>query len=636
MTCGHCGEENKATAKFCAECGHPLTRTCPTCATSVRPDQRFCDECGTPLTDDDAWTASVPGRTSAAAPAPAKAAATPVAERRVCSVLFCDLVGFTPLSEFRDPEEVRELLSRYFDVARMVIGRYGGVVEKFIGDAVMAVWGTPVATEEDAERAVRAGLELLDAISELGRKAGVEGLAARAGVVTGSVAVTVGATGEGMVAGDAVNTAARVQAAAKPEAVLVDDGTWRRSRAAIDFSAVGEHTLKGKTEPVPLWQAIRVLSGVAGAQRIDGLEAPFVGRDPELRMVKDSFHACADRRSPRLVSVTGVAGAGKSRLGWEFEKYIDGLADVVRWHRGRCLSYGEGVAFWALAEMIRQRLQIAEEDSSAIAAQKLLAGLEQLLTDPGERAYVTARVGQLLGVDVGSHPVLPREELFAGWRLFFERLALQGPVVLLVEDLQYADPGLLDFLEHLLDWARDVPIFVLTLARPELQDRRAGWGTGRRNSTTLTLEGLDEAAMDKLLDGLVPGMPVPAKAAVAVRAQGIPLYAVETVRMLIDLDVVQPIDGVYRLVGDLGELGVPATLQSLLAARLDALEPDARRLVADAAVLGGSFPAEALVAVSDQPEPRVRDLLAELVRREVLGVRADSLSLSAASTRSCR
>ncbi len=222
--------------------------------------------------------------------------------------------------------------------------------------------------------------------------------------------------------------------------------------------------------------------------------------------------------------------------------------------------------------------------------------------------------------------MLPREELFAGWRLFFERLALQGPVVLLVEDLQYADPGLLDFLEHLLDWARDVPIFVLTLARPELQDRRAGWGTGRRNSTTLTLEGLDEAAMDKLLDGLVPGMPVPAKAAVAVRAQGIPLYAVETVRMLIDLDVVQPIDGVYRLVGDLGELGVPATLQSLLAARLDALEPDARRLVADAAVLGGSFPAEALVAVSDQPEPRVRDLLAELVRREVLGVRADALS----------
>jgi tetratricopeptide (TPR) repeat protein len=277
--------------------------------------------------------------------------------------------------------------------------------------------------------------------------------------------------------------------------------------------------------------------------------------------------------------------------------------------------------------MIRQRLQIAEEDAAPVAAGKLVAGLEPLLTDPGERAYVAARVAQLLGVDVGgSRPVLPREELFAGWRLFFERLARQGPVVLLVEDLQYADPGLLDFLEHLLDWARDVPIFVLTLARPELQDRRAGWGSGRRNSTTLTLEAMDGAAMDALLDGLVPGIPVAAKTAIAARAQGIPLYAVEMVRMLIDLDVVQPIDGVYRLIGDVGELGVPATLQSLLAARLDALEPDARRLVADAAVLGGSFPAEAVIAVSDLPEPRVRALLDELVRREVLGVRADSLS----------
>jgi len=549
-----------------------------------------------------------------------------VAERRVCSVLFCDLVGFTPLSESRDPEEVRELLSHYFEVARTIIGRYGGVVEKFIGDAVMAVWGTPTATEEDAERAVRAALELVDAVAALGREAGAVGLVARAGVVTGAVAVTVGASGEGMVAGDAVNTAARVQAAADPGAVLVDEGTRRVAEAAVGFTAAGEHVLKGKAGPVSLWRATRVVAGAGGSQRIDGLEAGFVGRDAELRLVKELFHACAERRSPRLVSVTGAAGVGKSRLGWEFRKYIDGLLVTVWWHQGRCLSYGDGVAFWALGEMVRQRLQIAEEDSSGVAAEKLSAGLEKWLGDPAERAYVGTRLAQLLGVEYGeAGPVLGRDELFAGWRLFFERLAATGPVVMVVEDLQHADAGMLDFLEHVLDWARDVSIFVLTLARPELETRRASWGTGHRNSTALTLDAIDDTAMDALLDGLVPGMSAAAKAAIAGRAEGIGLYAVETVRMLIDRDVVQPVGGVYRLVGDVGELAVPATLQSLLAARLDALEPDARSLVADAAVLGGTFPTEALVAVCDQPEQQVRRLLAELVRREVLGVRADPL-----------
>ena len=512
----------------------------------------------------------------------------------------------------------------------MVIGRYGGVVEKFIGDAVMAVWGTPTATEDDAERAVRAALDLIDAVAQLGREAGMDALAARAGVVTGPVAVTVGATGEGMVAGDAVNTAARVQAAAEPGAVFVDESTHRVVQAAIAVTSVGRHGLKGKAEPVSLWRAGRVLSGVGGSQRIDGLEADFVGRGAELRLVKDLFHASAERRSPRLVSVTGAAGVGKSRLGWEFEKYVDGLVDTVYWHRGRSLSYGEGVAFWALAEMVRQRLQIAEEDPTSLAAEKLATGLNRWLSDPVERDYVGPRLGQLLGVDYREPgPTLGRDELFAGWRLFFERLADRAPVVLLVEDMQHADAGLLDFLEHLLDWARDAPIFVLTLARPELEARRASWGTGRRNSTALTLDPLDETAMDLLLEGLVSGMRPTAKSAIAARAEGIPLYAVETVRMLIDRDVVQPVEGVYRLVGtvaDVGELSVPDTLQSLLAARLDALEPQARRLVADAAVLGGSFPAEALVAVSDQPEPQVRRLLAELVRREVLGVRADPLS----------
>ena len=545
----------------------------------------------------------------------------------MCSVLFCDVVGFTPLSEARDPEAVRELLSRYFGMARTVIGRYGGVVEKFIGDAVMAVWGTPVASEGDAERAVRAALDLVSVVAALGAEAEVPALTARAGVVTGEVAVTLGAVGEGMVAGDAVNTAARVQSAARPGQVLADTATQRLAGSAVGFAEAGEHRLKGKAEPQRLWRATRVLSAVGGVQRVDGLEAPLTGRDAELRTVRELFHAAADRRVPRLVLVSGPAGVGKSRLGWEFEKYADGLVEDIWWHRGRCLSYGEGVTFWALAEIVRQRLGIAEEDPAEVAAGKLATGLDRFVPDPGERAYVGARLGRLLGVPYASDNVamLSREELFAGWRLFFERLAAVQPVVLLIEDAQYADSGLLDFLDHLIDWSRDLPVYVLVFARPELGQARPGFGSGR-NRITLTLDPLDPVSMDELVDALVPGMPPMARAAISGQAQGVPLFAVETVRSLIDRDIVQPVDGVYRLVGDIGELAVPDSLHALLAARLDALRPDVRRLVADAAVLGTTFPAEALVAVSGQDEEVVRAALADLVRREVLSVSADPLS----------
>ena len=318
---------------------------------------------------------------------------------------------------------------------------------------------------------------------------------------------------------------------------------------------------------------------------------------------------------------------GKSRLGWEFEKYADGLKAQVWWHRGRCLSYGEGVAFWALAEIVRQRLGIAEEDPAEAAAGKLAEGLARYVADPGERGYVGVRLGRLLGVaaEGDGGEALSREELFAGWRLFFERLAAVQPVVLLVEDAQYADAGLLDFLDHLIDWTRDLPVYVLVLARPELGQARPGFGAGR-NRSTLTLDPLDAASMDQLVDALVPGMPAAARAKITGQAQGIPLFAVETIRSLVDRDIVQPVEGVYRLTGEVGELAVPDSLHALLAARLDALDPEVRRLVADAAVLGATFPAEALIAVSGQDEAVVRAALAELVRREVLSVSADRLS----------
>jgi class 3 adenylate cyclase len=545
----------------------------------------------------------------------------------MCSVLFCDVVGFTPLSESRDPEAVRELLTQYFAGARTVIGRYGGVVEKFIGDAVMAVWGTPAATEGDAERAVRAALDLVAAVAALGAEAAVPGLAARIGIVTGEVAVSLGAVGEGMVAGDAVNTAARVQSVAEPGQVLVDAATHRLAGGAVGFAEAGSHQLKGKTEPQELWRATRVLSWVGASQRMDGLEAPLTGRDAELRTIKDMFHATVDRQMARLVLVSGPAGVGKSRLGWEFEKYVDGLAAEVWWHRGRCLSYGEGVAFWALAEIVRQRLAIAQEDTADAAPIKLKDGLDRFVPDPGERVYAGVRLSRLLGVafagDIGAG--LSREELFAGWRLFFERLAAVQPLILLIEDAQYADAGLLDFLDYLIDWTRDLPVYVLVFARPELGQLRPGFGTGR-NRSTLTLDPLDAASMDMLVDALVPGMPPSVRSRITSQAQGIPLFAVETVRSLIDRDIVQPVEGVYRLTGAVGELVVPDSLHALLAARLDALDPGVRRLVNDAAVLGTSFPAEALIAVSGRDEATVRAALAELVRREVLSVSADPLS----------
>src|SRR4051794_2811572 len=426
MACQGCGTEVVASAKFCPECGQVQQVACTGCQSPLVAGAKFCPECGTPT--------AVGASRNQSAGAPSQSSAAPIAERRVCSVLFCDLVGFTPMSEASDPEEVRELLSKYFDVARTVIGRFGGVVEKFIGDAVMAVWGAPVAVDGDAERAVRAALDVVEAVTELGREAGIPGLAARAGVVTGEVAVTVGATGQGMVAGDAVNTAARVQTAADAASVLVDEATWRLARGAVAFADDGEHSLKGKSEPTRLWRAERVMGGAGGAQRVDGLEAPLVGRDAEMRLIKELFHACVDRRSPRLVSIIGPAGVGKSRLGWEFFKYIDGVVDLVRWHRGRCLSYGDGVAFWALAEMVRQRLGIAEEDSSPVMAEKLAAGLAEWVPDPAARDYVEPRLARLLGVGTEGAG-LGRDELFAGWRVFFERMAAAGPLGPLAGDV---------------------------------------------------------------------------------------------------------------------------------------------------------------------------------------------------------
>jgi class 3 adenylate cyclase/tetratricopeptide (TPR) repeat protein len=537
-------------------------------------------------------------------------------------VLFCDLVGFTPFAEKRDPEEVRELLSGYFELARAIVGRYGGIVEKFIGDAVMAVWGAPVAKEDDAERAVRAGLELVSAVAAYGSEHQTD-LQARVGVVTGGAATTE-TTEEGLVIGDRVNTAARIQSAAPPGCCYVDETTRAATSAAIAYSDAGEHTLKGKAEPVHLYQATRVVAAIAGSQRSGVLEAPFIGRDHELRLVKELFHASAERHSARMVLVSGVAGVGKSRLAWEFFKYIDGLAGDVLWHAGRCLSYGEGVSYWALSEMVRARLQIGEEDPLEVVAERLRTGLERWIADPADREFIAPRLGQLLGLPTAR--VLAREELFSGWRLFFERLAEYLAVIMVIEDLQWADAGMVDFLDHLLEWSGDHAVFLLVLSRPEGTDRR-GLGLSRRSVTTLPLDPLSDDVMGQLLDGLVTGLPASARARIVERAEGIPLYAIETVRGLLDKGVVEEGgDGALHFVGELGELEIPPGLTALIASRLDALGQNERRLVKECSVLGSSFPRQAIEAVSDVNPANLDELLSSLVRKEVLTVRADKLS----------
>jgi class 3 adenylate cyclase/tetratricopeptide (TPR) repeat protein len=612
ISCGECGRENPGGAKFCNSCGAPLLQPCPSCGTQNASDARFCSECGTPL--GDTQPAAAPG------PSPPE----PVTERRLVSVLFADLVGFTPLSETRDPEEVRELLSRYFDNCRRLIELYGGTVEKFIGDAVMAVWGTPTATEDDAERAVRAALDLVAAVSGLGDEVGAPELRARAGVLTGEAAVNLAAVGEGMVAGDLVNTASRVQSAAEPGSVFVGEATHRASERAIVYEDAGSHELKGKEGETPLWRALRVVSGVGGELRSEGLEAPFVGRDRELRQIKDLFHICAEEGRAQLVSVTGIAGIGKSRLAWEFYKYFDGLSQIVYWHRGRCLSYGEGVTYWALADMVRMRCRIAEDDPEPEALSKLRAALDEHLLDPEERRFVEPRLAQLLGL--GEQETRDRQDLFAAWRLFFERLAETYPTVLAFEDMHWADASLLDFVEYLLEWSRDKPLFVVTLARPELLEKRPTWGAGHRNFTSLYLEPLSEQAMEELLIGLVPGLPPSLRTQILARAEGVPLYAVETVRMLLDRGLLVEDGSAYKVVGEIGSLDVPETLQALVAARLDGLAAEERRLVQDAAVVGKTFTHASLAAVTGQPEAELEPLLASLVRKELLGVQSDPRS----------
>jgi len=615
MSCAACGVANDPGRKFCRQCGTRLSVGCSSCGAPNAADDKFCGECGTPLAAD-----SSPAASAAATPPHPRDGDT---ERRLVSVLFVDLVGFTSFSEGRDAEDVRAMLTQYFEAASDAVQRHGGTVEKFIGDAVMAVWGTPVAHEDDAERAVRSALDIVDRVAAIGTALQLN-LQARAAVLTGEALAVRDAVDQGFVTGDLVNTASRLQSAAEPGTVLIGEKTYNSVASSIACAPVEPLTLKGKADQLPAWQALRVLSEMGGSGRGSAPEPPFGGRDEELRLAKELLHATGREGRPRLLHVSGVAGIGKSRLVWELQKYVDGLTETFFWHQGRCPSYGDGVSFWALAEMVRGRARVADTDDDATARAALAQCLQEYVPDDDERRWLEPHLAHLIGLGGLSGD---RDEMFGAWRRFFERVAERGTTVLVFEDLHWADSGLLDFIQSLLEWSRTSPLIVLSLARPELSDRRASWGSGVRSSSTLHLDRLADSDIETMVTGYVGGLPDDGLARIVSRAEGVPMYAVETVRMLASRGVLEQTGESYVVVGDLGgELDIPETLHALVAARLDNLPDAERAVVQDASVAGHSFTLAAASAVSGQDAASLEPLLRTLVRKEVLDQDVDPRS----------
>jgi class 3 adenylate cyclase len=564
LTCSKCGTENPERAKFCLECGAAL---------------------------EDSALASVHE------------------ERKVVSVLFCDLVGFTAASEQQDPEDVRRRIRRYQERVRQEIERYGGTVEKFVGDAVMAAFGAPVVHEDDAERAVRAGLRVVGAIAELNDADPDLNLQVRLGVNTGEAVVALGARperGEGMVTGDVVNTASRIQAVAPVNAVAVSDQTYRATSRVFDYEPLQPVSVKGKKEPLTMWRPVAARARFGSD--IGRHKTPFVGRELERPMLIGTFERAAQQRSVQLVTIVGEPGVGKSRLVAELFAYVDGKPGLFRWKQGRCLPYGEGITFWALGEIVKAEAGILESDSAEVSLAKLSAVVSPVERD---RQWLLDRVAPLVGIESASPA--ERQELFTAWRRFIGTLVAARPSVVVFEDLHWADEALLDFLEHLVEWLPDVPVLVLCTARPELYERRPSWATGLRNAQTINLTPLTDDQTAQLVSYMLTTtvLTPELERAILLRAGGNPLYAEEFVRYLADRG---PTDGDTAL----AETALPDTVQALIAARLDTLSPDRKSLLQDAAVLGKVFWASALAEIGNRGGEEIELALHELVRKELV------------------
>jgi class 3 adenylate cyclase/tetratricopeptide (TPR) repeat protein len=555
--------------------------TCPSCGKENPDGFQFCGFCTAPLT-------AQPAR--------------PVhEERKVVTVLFCDLVGFTAASEAADPEDVRARIRPYHARLRNEIELFGGTVEKFIGDAVMAVFGAPVAHEDDAERAVRAGLRILEAIQELNAEDAALALQVRVGINTGEALVALGARleeGEGIVTGDVVNTASRLQGAAPVDGIAVSEATYRATERVFEFEELEPVQVKGKQEQLAIFRPLAPRARF-GSDVIRTHTTPLVGRALEKSLVVGTFERAAQQRSCQLVTIVGEPGVGKSRLCGELLAYVEGRPGLVRWRQGRCLPYGEGIAFWALGEIVKAECGILETDSPGEAEAKLEESLPA--ADP-DFAWLKGRLGPLVGV---REEPASQEELFAAWRRVLESWAEGRETVLIFEDLHWADDALLTFLEHLAEWAEGVPLLVVCTARPELYERHPGFGVGARNAQRINLAPLSEDETASLIAALLERAVLPAgtQQALLERAGGNPLYAEEYVRLLFDR-------------GETAE--VPDSVQALIAARLDALSPERKSLLQDAAVLGKVFWDGALAQMGGREPREVELALHELARNELV------------------
>ena len=495
-------------------------------------------------------------------------------ERKVVTVVFCDLVGFTARAESMDPEDVEALLRPYHERVRSELERHGGTVEKFIGDAVMALFGAPTAHEDDPERAVRAALAIREFALE-------EELELRVGITTGEALVRLDAqpgAGEGMASGDVVNTAARLQSAAPVNGILVDDTTYRATRAAIDYEDAPAIEAKGKADPVPVWVASAAHSRF-GVDTAHEARSELVGRSRELGIVRDTFERARHERTPQLLTLVGVPGIGKSRLVYELSRIVDADPEIITWRQGRCLAYGDGITLWALGEIVKAQVGVVEQDSTGDIAAKLHQSVEDTLAGTGHEGRVESHLLALLGLaDEAQLGGDRRNEAFAAWRRYLEGLAEQRPLILVVEDIHWADESLLDFHDELVDWLTDVPLLVVATARPELLERRPGWGGGKLNATTLALSPLSDEQTAELIAHLLarPVLGAESQQSLLERAGGNPLYAEQFVEL-------------YLEQGSTDELPLPETLQGIIAARLDGLPETEKGLLQDAAVVGKVF-----------------------------------------------
>jgi predicted ATPase/class 3 adenylate cyclase len=570
-------------------------KVCRTCGQSNPDDADYCASCGSALAAETG----------------------PREERKIVTILFCDMVEFTSRFDRADPEDVRETLATYHRRVRREIERFGGTVEKFIGDAVMAVYGAPVAHEDDARRALLSALRIPPAIEELNESNRDLPLAVRIGIETGVAVVSVGSerSDQGIAIGDVVNTASRLQGAAPIGGILVGEGTHRLTKDLFDFEPLDPVQVKGKAEPQRVWVAKAARSRF-GAELQRGLPTPFVGREDELELLKHTFARAAREPSVQLVTLLGEPGVGKSRIIRELFSHLDDQPELVAfWRHGRCLPYGEGVTFWALEEIVKAQAGILESDDGPTARDKLAACIAVLVEEPGEAEWIGSRLAPLIGLAEDQPDGVEQMESFSAWRLFLEAIASQRPLVIAIEDLHWAQAAMIDFISHVLEWSTGYPMLILCSARPELLQRDPQWGGGMRNSVIVSLTPLSDDDTRTLLESIMPRDTAPdLYELIAERAGGNPLFAEEFVRMLEDRSGGAVVGSDVAVLLD----SSPESLDALIAARLDTLDIEEKSLLQDASVIGRVFWATAVAEVSGSDVQSVRVGLRDLAQRELV------------------